>query len=117
MASGDFGLRLKELREVAGLTQPGLAEKAGMSKGGIADLEQGVNQPSWDSVRKLAAALGVTTEAFNVAPSPDVKPAGRGRPKAGGETPTAPPRRRTGRAMPGKARRGGKRPPAGDNYH
>jgi len=30
-----FGMRLKELREAAGLTQPALAEKAGYRKGGL----------------------------------------------------------------------------------
>ena len=32
--------------EAAGLTQPGLAERAGMNRFGIAKLEQGVRQPS-----------------------------------------------------------------------
>lgn len=82
-----FGPRLKELRTAAGLTQPELAEKAGMSKGGIADLEQGRNQPAWETVLKLAAALGVDCKAFQQQPA-DPDPARRGRPrkpKAGDE--------------------------------
>src|SRR4051812_22326297 len=95
-----FGLKLKELRHHAGLTQPGLAEKAGMSKGGIADLEQGINKPSWETVQALAAALGVSCEAFQAPPSADAQPRGRGRPPKA-DTPTAP-QRGTG---PGKGKR------------
>ena len=60
-----FGKKLKELREAAGLTQTELAKKAGLSQGGIANLEQGRTQPAWDSVQALAAALGVDCTAFN----------------------------------------------------
>ena len=75
-----FGLRLKELRELAGLTQPQLAEKAGMSKGGVADLEQGRREPSWATVLTLAEALGVNCLAFQQAPDSEAAPRGRGRP-------------------------------------
>src|SRR5262245_10361830 len=80
MNAGQFGLRLKQLREAAGLTQPQLAEKAGLSKGGIANLEQGIREPAWSTVLLLAEALGVDCRAFQEAPAADVKPRGRGRP-------------------------------------
>jgi transcriptional regulator with XRE-family HTH domain len=78
-SSNLFGRRLKELREQAGLTQPQLAERANLSKAGIADLEQGRREPAWSTVQALCAALGVSCEAFNQPPAerPD---AGPGRP-------------------------------------
>ena len=69
------------------MTQERLAEKAGLSKGGIANLEQGLRAPAWETVQALAAALGVTCEAFQQEPG-DVSPAKRGRPaKAAEEAP------------------------------
>lgn len=64
MGAANFAGRLKELRVAAGLTQEGLAERAKMSKAGIADLEQGRREPSWATVVALAEALGVTCQAF-----------------------------------------------------
>lgn len=80
MDSGNFGLRLKELREQAGLTQPQLADRAKLSKAGVADLEQGRREPSWSTVQALCAALGVSCEAFNQEPAdrPETRP---GRPR------------------------------------
>jgi DNA-binding XRE family transcriptional regulator len=75
-----FPARLKELRERAGLTQEGLAERAGISKAGIANLEQGRNRPIWETVQKLATALGVDVGAFNEPAESDEKRE-RGRPK------------------------------------
>src|SRR3954469_9408998 len=65
-----FGVRLKELREKAGLTQPELAERAGMNRFGIAKLEQGVREPTWATVQALARALGVNCTAFEETVSP-----------------------------------------------
>lgn len=65
-----FARRLKELREAAGLTQKELAEKAGLHLGGVFKLEQGVNEPSWATVRALTRALGVDCKAFDT----DAKP-------------------------------------------
>jgi transcriptional regulator with XRE-family HTH domain len=59
-----FGIRLKELREAAGLTQDELAERAGLYKFSVAKLEQGVREPVWSTVLTLAAALGVNCLAF-----------------------------------------------------
>jgi transcriptional regulator with XRE-family HTH domain len=64
MSAVNFAGRLKELRVRAGLTQDGLAERAALSKAGIADLEQGRREPSWATVVALAKALGVTCQAF-----------------------------------------------------
>jgi transcriptional regulator with XRE-family HTH domain len=64
MTGETFAVKLKRLRETAGLTQPQLAERAGMNQFGVAKLEQGVREPSWATVQALAAALGVSCEAF-----------------------------------------------------
>jgi transcriptional regulator with XRE-family HTH domain len=67
MANGrppDFGPRLRELREAAGLTQVQLAEQAGLHPQGVIKLERGEREPAWSTVVALAAALGVSCERF-----------------------------------------------------
>jgi transcriptional regulator with XRE-family HTH domain len=51
--------RLRELRDRASLSQEELAERAGVSRATIADLELGNRKPQPKTRRKLAAALGV----------------------------------------------------------
>lgn len=60
----DFSLRLKTLREKAGLKQAKLAEQAGLSVQAVASLEQGTRGPTWETVRRLALALDVGEEQF-----------------------------------------------------
>ena len=60
----NFADRLRELRHAVGLSQPELAKKAGMTKAGICNLEQGRRGASWNTVVALAEALGVTPDAF-----------------------------------------------------
>ncbi len=81
-----FHGRLRELREAAGLTQGELAERAGLSIAGVTQLEQGRRKPAWETVQKLAIALGVGIEAFNEPAESDEKRE-RGRPR---KPPTAP---------------------------
>jgi transcriptional regulator with XRE-family HTH domain len=81
MGADWFAGRLRELRTAAGLSRRELAEKAGLKEGGIRDIEQGINNPTWPTVLALAAALGVSCEAFNVPPTEDTSPPERGRPK------------------------------------
>jgi len=59
-----FGQRLRELREQAGLTQEALARAADTSIGNVRNYEQGIREPRWQLVFKLAEALGVSSEAF-----------------------------------------------------
>jgi len=80
-----FHARLKELREAAGLTQGTLAELAGLSKGGVANLEQGIRKPSLETAQKLATALGVSCEAFNEPTTTVQEPRGPGRPRKADE--------------------------------
>lgn len=80
LVASDFSERLKELREAAGLSQSALAKATGVSRQAVNMLERGENEPSWETVRKLARALGVTTDAFDVRdddtlPPPPKKPA------------------------------------------
>ena len=51
--------RLRELRDHASLSQVELAERAGVSRATIADLELGKRRPQPKTRRKLAEALGV----------------------------------------------------------
>jgi transcriptional regulator with XRE-family HTH domain len=51
---------IKKLREQRNMTQEGLAKKAGVTQGYIAQLESGLRKnPSLPALRKLARALGV----------------------------------------------------------
>jgi transcriptional regulator with XRE-family HTH domain len=59
-----FALRLKQLREAAGLTQGELAAQVGISRVTLARFESGAHAPSWPTVLDLADALGVTCEEF-----------------------------------------------------
>jgi transcriptional regulator with XRE-family HTH domain len=56
-----FGDLLRTYRTAAGLTQEGLAARAGMSTRGISDLERGVRQmPYRGTIELLAEALQLT---------------------------------------------------------
>jgi transcriptional regulator with XRE-family HTH domain len=59
-----FAQRLRTLREAAGLSQYALAKQAGLSKQALSVLELGNREPYWDTVQKLALALGVDCRAF-----------------------------------------------------
>ena len=69
-----FATRLEELRQRAELTVYALAKQSGVSKQAIAKLESGANAPAWETVLKLAKALGVEVTEF-VSPDPAVTPA------------------------------------------
>ncbi len=58
MAGMRFDMRLKQLRTARGITQAGLAKRAGVTQGFIAQLEGGLKKgPSLATLRKLAKAL------------------------------------------------------------
>ncbi len=59
-----FGDRLRSLREGAGLSLRVLAEEADLSFQAIHMLEQGHRDPTWNTVCRLADALGVPTDRF-----------------------------------------------------
>lgn len=66
-----FGTRLRELRVAGNLSREQLAEKSGISRGAIRNIEQGIRSPAWETVQALAAALGVSCEAFNESAAPE----------------------------------------------
>ncbi len=59
-----FGALLRKVREGAGLTQAGLAEKSGLSLRTIQSWEQGRRSPVSPDFFILVKALGVNCEAF-----------------------------------------------------
>src|SRR6185436_12235571 len=60
-AAPAFAARLRRHREAAGLSQEALAERAGLSAGGIGALERGVRSaPQRETVRRLARGLGLS---------------------------------------------------------
>lgn len=54
----DFGVRLRELREEAGLSQMALAEAAGLHATYISGIERGLRNVALVNIRQLAVALG-----------------------------------------------------------
>jgi transcriptional regulator with XRE-family HTH domain len=58
----DMGERLKRLRERAGLTQPQMAEAAGVPVSTLRQWEQGRRLPSLEGFIALADGLGVTLD-------------------------------------------------------
>jgi transcriptional regulator with XRE-family HTH domain len=60
-----FAIRLRELREQAGLTQGALAERSGLASGTIRQLESGRREPSFETAAKIAVGLGVSLAAFD----------------------------------------------------
>lgn len=51
---------LRRLREDRDLTREALAFHAGVTTGSLARIELGQSSPSWDTVRKVAKALGIS---------------------------------------------------------
>src|SRR5579871_6726304 len=59
-----LGSELRRHRVAAGLSQRELAERAGLSRRGLSDLERGVRRSPYPAtVRRLAAALGLDEDA------------------------------------------------------
>jgi putative transcriptional regulator len=62
MPEPQLGVRLKEIRTEAGLTQADLAERVGVSRKTINTVENGVFVPSTLLALKLAATLKISVE-------------------------------------------------------
>jgi transcriptional regulator with XRE-family HTH domain len=61
-----FGRRVRELRIKRGLTQEGLAERAGLHWTYVGGIERGKRNPALDNINRLARALSVPlTELFS----------------------------------------------------
>ena len=57
-----FATRLKEARERQGLSQAQLAQRAEMQPSAIAHFEADRRKPSFENVRRLATALGISSD-------------------------------------------------------
>src|SRR5579875_3867528 len=90
-----FAVRLRAVREQAGLSQRELAERAGCNVFTLSKLERGTQEPAWPLVLALARALGVECMAFqptgNQLPEESARP--RGRPRKADATAEAPPKK------------------------
>lgn len=51
---------VRALREARGITREAMAFQAGITTGSLASIELGKGSPSWDSFRRIAAALGLS---------------------------------------------------------
>jgi transcriptional regulator with XRE-family HTH domain len=60
MADKALAAVLRQLRERKGLSQESVAYQAGVTTGSLARIELGQSSPAWVTVRRVAAALGVT---------------------------------------------------------
>ena len=78
---GFFAIRLRELRDAGSLTQAALAERAALSEAAIKQFESGRREPTYETLTKLARALGVSLLAFDQDAEPE-KPRGRRKPPA-----------------------------------
>jgi transcriptional regulator with XRE-family HTH domain len=75
-----FAERLRELRDRAGLSEAKLAAASGLTFGSVHSYGLGLRKPSFEAVVKIAAALGVTCEAFAQCVDVD-KPGARKKPR------------------------------------
>lgn len=55
-----LGAAVKQLRAQRGATQEGLAYEAGITTGTLSQLERGISNPSWGTLKAIAGALGIS---------------------------------------------------------
>jgi transcriptional regulator with XRE-family HTH domain len=54
-----FAAVVRSVREEQGITREALAFRAGITNGALARIELAQSCPSWDTVKRIASALGV----------------------------------------------------------
>jgi transcriptional regulator with XRE-family HTH domain len=69
-----IGARIAEIREHAGYTQSSLARAVGTSQSAISQIEAGERNPSYEMLRQIADALGVSTPYLVGAEVEQLKP-------------------------------------------
>jgi transcriptional regulator with XRE-family HTH domain len=85
-----FADRLKEEREKKGVSAYALSKSCGLSRQALNKLEAGLRQPAWDTVQRIARALGLDCTAFadeSIDMPEPAAPAKRGRPRKQPEAP------------------------------
>lgn len=60
----NVGARIRELRELKGLSGSTLAKKVGLTQSQIAKIETGVSKPSLDSLEKICDVLEISLSNF-----------------------------------------------------
>lgn len=55
-----LGKAVRQLREQRGVSQEALAYEAGVTSGTLSLIERGLSNPTWGTVKGIAAALGVS---------------------------------------------------------
>ena len=61
-SDNNFADRLRKYRQIRGLKQADLARNAGVPPSAISHFEAGERKPSFETLRRLAEALGVTID-------------------------------------------------------
>jgi transcriptional regulator with XRE-family HTH domain len=100
-----FASRLRTLREEKGISAYRLAQLTGLTRQALSLMELGQTEdPSWETIKRLAVALEVSTDAFVTKTSlVDAPPAKRrGRPRKVVEVPAPAPRPKRTRKPKGK---------------
>jgi transcriptional regulator with XRE-family HTH domain len=64
VAVAEFARRVRETREALGLTQPQLAERAGLCRAEVCKVERALSDPWLPTVVQLARGLGVSPAAL-----------------------------------------------------
>jgi transcriptional regulator with XRE-family HTH domain len=59
-----FGLNVKKLRKEAGLSQEAFADRAGLARSYMSDVETGRRNPTLKVVERIAGALEVPADAL-----------------------------------------------------
>lgn len=73
----DFRYRLRAARDLRGMSQGDLARKSALPPTSIAHFEGGARKPSFDTLRRLATSLNVTTDyLLGRVDAPDLADAG-----------------------------------------
>lgn len=60
----EIGARIKHLRQINGLAQADLAERAGLTKGAISQIERDMTSPSIANLLQILSALNETPSSF-----------------------------------------------------
>ena len=60
----EYGKRIKALREAKKISIYRLSQDSGISQGHISDLENGINQPTIETLKRILAPLGYSLSEF-----------------------------------------------------